>query len=37
LLENSAWQQGGLVFRKAAALMIVILAVYLIVQPFLSA
>jgi cytochrome c-type biogenesis protein len=37
LLENSAWQQGGLVFRKAAASMIVILGVYLIAQPFLPA
>lgn len=37
LLENSTWQQGGLVFRKAAASMIVILGVYLIAQPFLPA
>ncbi len=37
LLENSTWQQGGVVFRKAAASMIVVLGVYLIAQPFLPA
>jgi len=35
LLQNSAWQQGGLIFRKAAGVMIVILGCYFILQPFL--
>jgi cytochrome c-type biogenesis protein len=37
LLGNGAWQQGGVVFRKVAGVMIVILGCYFIVQPFFSA
>jgi cytochrome c-type biogenesis protein len=37
LLESGSWQQGGVIFRKAAATMIVVLGVYFIVQPFLPA
>lgn len=37
LLESSAWQQGGQVFRKTAAAMIVVLGCYFIVQPFFPA
>lgn len=37
LLESSAWRQGGQVFRKTAAAMIVILGCYFIAQPFFPA
>ena len=34
LLVNSSWQQGGRVFRRLAGMMIALLGVYFIVQPF---
>ena len=37
LLQNGAWRQGGVIFRKAAGVMIVILGCYFIVLPFLPA
>ena len=37
LLASSTWRQGGLWFRKTAAVMIVGLGCYFIVQPFLPA
>ena len=36
VMENSAWQGAGSVFRKGAAVLISILAVYFIINPFLS-
>jgi cytochrome c-type biogenesis protein len=36
LLESSAWQQGGQLFRKTAAAMIGVLGIYFIAQPFLQ-
>jgi cytochrome c-type biogenesis protein len=35
LLANSAWQRGGMIFRRIAGGMIALLGVYFIVQPFL--
>ena len=35
LLQNGAWQQSGMIFRKAAGVMILILGCYFIAQPFL--
>jgi cytochrome c-type biogenesis protein len=35
LLANSAWQRGGMVFRRIAGGMIALLGVYFIIQPFL--
>lgn len=35
LLQNSAWQQSGMIFRKAAGVTILILGCYFIAQPFL--
>ena len=37
LLVNSAWQQGGRLFRRLAGIMIVLLGVYFIVAPFFPA
>lgn len=37
ILENSRWQGAGNLFRKGAAILIAVLAVYFIVNPFLSA
>lgn len=34
LLANSAWQRGGMIFRRIAGGMIALLGVYFIVQPF---
>jgi cytochrome c-type biogenesis protein len=35
LLANSAWQRGGMIFRRIAGGMIALLGVYFIIQPFL--
>jgi cytochrome c-type biogenesis protein len=37
ILENSRWQGAGNLFRKGAAVLITVLALYFIVNPFLSA
>ncbi|MGE4421981.1 MAG: cytochrome c biogenesis CcdA family protein [Pseudodesulfovibrio sp.] len=37
LLANSAWQRGGTWFRRVAGVMIGLLGVYFIVQPFTTA
>ena len=37
LLASSSWQQGGRFFRKLAGMMIALLGIYFIVQPFLPA
>ena len=36
VVENSAWQSAGAMFRKGAAVLISLLAAYFIVKPFLS-
>ncbi len=36
-LANSAWQRGGMAFRRLAGVLIGLLGVYFIVQPFLPA
>jgi cytochrome c-type biogenesis protein len=36
LLANSSWQQGGRAVRKIAGIMIGLLGVYFVVQPFLA-
>jgi cytochrome c-type biogenesis protein len=36
IMENSAWQGAGSLFRKGAGVIITILGVYFIVSPFLS-
>ncbi|WP_027182913.1 cytochrome c biogenesis CcdA family protein [Desulfovibrio inopinatus] len=36
LLANSAWQRGEILFRRVAGVMIGLLGVYFIVQPFIS-
>jgi cytochrome c-type biogenesis protein len=36
ILENSAWQSTGAWFRKGAGIVIVILGIYFIVNPFVS-
>lgn len=35
LLANSAWQRGGMVFRRLAGVMIGLLGVYFVTQPFI--
>lgn len=35
LLANSAWQRGGVLFRRVAGVVIGLLGVYFIVQPFI--
>jgi cytochrome c-type biogenesis protein len=35
LLANSSWQQGGWFFRRIAGMLIGLLGVYFIVQPFI--
>ncbi len=37
LMENSAWQGAGNGFRKAAGVVIVLLGVYFIIDPFIAA
>jgi cytochrome c-type biogenesis protein len=37
LLANSAWQRGGMLFRRVAGVVIGLLGVYFIVQPFTAA
>jgi cytochrome c-type biogenesis protein len=37
LLANSAWQRGGILFRRVAGVVIGLLGVYFIVQPFIPA
>jgi cytochrome c-type biogenesis protein len=37
ILENSTWQNAGTLFRKGAAVLIFILALYFIINPFLIA
>lgn len=37
LLASGSWQRGGMVFRRLAGVMVGLLGVYFIVQPFLSA
>jgi len=36
LLANDAWQRGGMLFRRAAGVLIGLLGAYFIVQPFLK-
>ena len=35
LLANTAWQRGGILFRRAAGVLIALLGVYFILRPFL--
>ena len=35
LLANSSWQQGGRIFKRFAGLLIALLGIYLIAQPFI--
>lgn len=37
LIANSAWQRGGMLFRRFAGLVIGLLGLYFIVQPFMAA
>ncbi|EKD37434.1 MAG: hypothetical protein ACD_75C01131G0003 [uncultured bacterium] len=37
LLANTAWQEGGRIFRRIAGMLIGLLGVYFIVQPFIEA
>ena len=36
LLANSAWQRGAMLFRRAAGVLIALLGIYFIVQPFIK-